>query len=246
MERTLPSRPDRGDRVPPARRIRRIVTGVGMIGFSALLIPQGIVDPTDAASFREAAVQHPDALYVAGLLLLASAALTFPAIGGILHQARDRGALAADVGAGFAALGALGHAALGIMYLIMRSLAGGDAEAMHAFEDRINADMPVGVVGLVLLLSFGIGVTLLAWAAWRAGIIGWWGPVTITVVVVAHNVVPDDVSAAMATIALVMIAVVFGWLGVRTIRLTDAEWEAPSDPPIPLAARRPQVPTHPA
>ena len=62
MERTVNSRPGRTDRVPGVRRIRRIATGLGMIGFTALLIPQGIVDPTDASSFRDAAVQQPVAL----------------------------------------------------------------------------------------------------------------------------------------------------------------------------------------
>ena len=246
MERTVNNRPDHTARVPWARRIRRIATGFGMIGFSALLIPQGIVDPTDASSFRDASVHQPVALYVSGLLLLASALLTFPAICGILHQARDRGALVADIGAGFAALGALGHAALGIIYLIMRSMGDGDAAAMIAFEERFNSDVPVGVVGLTLLLSFGIGIALLAWAAWRAGLIGVWGPVVITAVVVAHMVLPDDLPSVVPTIALGMIAVVFGWLGVRTTRLSDAEWETRSGGPTTIAVDRPktEAPTH--
>ena len=244
MEHTVNSRPGHTDRVPGVRRIRRITTGLGMIGFSALLIPQGIVDPTDGSSFRDAAVRQPVALYVSGLLLLASALLTFPAICGILHQARDRGALVAELGAGFAALGALGHAALGIIYLIMRSLAGGDATAMRTFEERLNSDVPVGAVGLTLLLSFGIGIALLAWAAWRAGIIGVWGPAVITAVVVAHGVLPEDLPSAVSVTALGLIAVVFGWLGVRTTRLSDAEWEAHSGAPTTIAGDRPKAPTH--
>jgi len=244
MERTVNIRPGHTDRVPGVRRIRRIATGLGMIGFTALLIPQGIVDPTDASSFQDAAVGQPGALYVSGLLLLASSLLTFPAIGGILHQARDRGALVADIGAVLGALGALGHAALGFLYLIMRSLAGGDTTAMRTFEERFNSDVPVGVVGLTLLLSFGIGIALLAWAAWRAGIIGIWGPAAITAVVVAHNVLPDDVPSAVSSTALGLIAVVFGWLGVRTTRLSDAEWEAHSGAPTTIADDRPKAPTH--
>ena len=244
MERTVNSRPSHTYRIPWVRRIRRIATGLGMIGFTALLIPQGIVDPTDATSFLDAAVRQPVALFVSGLLLLASALLTFPAICGILHQARDRGALVADIGAGFAALGALGHAALGIIYLIMRSLGGGDAAAMIAFEERFNSDVPVGVVDLTLLLSYGIGIALLAWAAWRAGLIGVWGPVVITAVVVAHSVLPDDLPSAVPAIALGSIAVVFGWLGVRTTRLSDAEWEADDRAPTTNASDRPEVPTH--
>ena len=235
MERTVDSRPGRTDRIQGIRRIRRITTGLGMIGFTALLIPQGIVDPTDASSFLDAAVRQPVALYVSGLLLLASAVLTFPAICGILHQAWNRGALVAHIGAGFAALGALGHAALGTIYLIMRSLAGGDDSAMRTFEERFNTDVPVGVVGLTLLLSFGIGIALLAWAAWRAGLIGVWGPVAITAVVVAHIVLPDDLPSAVPATALSLIALVFGWLGVRVIRLSDAEWLAQCCAPTKFA-----------
>lgn len=235
MHPIVSDRPAHPDRVPPARRVRRVAAGVGLIGFSVLLVPQGIVDPTGSATFREAAEQHPDALYWSALLLLASALLTFPAISGILHQARDRGALIADIGAGFAALGALGHAALGVIYLVMRSLAGGDPAAMAGVEERFTADVPVGVVGLILLVSFGIGITLLAWASWRAGIIGRWGPVLITVVVVAHQVLPE-VPGAVSAIALAVIAVVFGRLGVRALALTDAAWEARGGAPTPVAA----------
>jgi hypothetical protein len=160
------------------------------------------------------------------------------------HIVLDRGALVADIGAVFAALGALGHAALGIIYLIMRSLGGGDATAMRTFEERFNSDVPVGVVGLTLLLSFGIGIALLAWAAWRAGIIGVWGPAVITAVVVAHNVLPEDLPSVVPATALGLIAVVYGWFGVRTTRLSDAEWEAHSGAPNTIAGDRSKAPTH--
>jgi hypothetical protein len=217
----------RTDRVPPARRIRRMTAGLCLIGFPALLIPQAIVDPTDSSTFQDAAVRHPDALFISGLLLLGSALLTFPAIGGILHQARDRGALLADIGAVFAALGALGHAVLSMIYLLMRSTAGGDPAAMLAFEERFDADDALTAVGLVLLVSFGVGLALLAWAAWRSGIVGLWGPVLITAVVLAHNVLPENLPALVSVVAIGVITAVFGWIGVRTIGLSDDEWEAP-------------------
>ena len=89
-----------------------------------------------------------------------------------------------------------------------------------------------------------IGIALLAWAAWRAGLIGVWGPVVITAVVVAHMVLPDDLPSVVPAIALGLIAVVFGWLGVRTTRLSDAEWETHSGGPTSIADDRPKAPTH--
>ena len=119
---------------------------------------------------------HPNELLYSALLLLASAVMTVPAIGGILHQARDRGARLAEFGAFFTLLGALGHTALAVIYLVMRAMAGGDAAEMAAFEARFNSDPALGIVAMTLILSFGVGLTLLAWSAWRAGIVGWWAP----------------------------------------------------------------------
>src|SRR6476661_8709555 len=102
------------------RGVRRITAGIGLIGFPALLVVQGLVETSDDAGFYAAALTHPNELLYSALLLLASAVMTVPAIGGILHQARDRGSRLAEFGAFFTLLGALGHTALAVMYLVMR------------------------------------------------------------------------------------------------------------------------------
>lgn len=217
-----------------ARRLRRIVAGLGLLGFGLLLVAQDPLDPTDGAGFYDAAVGRPGLMTASALTLLASAVLTVPAIGGIIHQARDRGSLLAHLGGLFTLLGALGHMGLATVYLVMRSLAGGDPAQMRAFEDRLNADAAL-VVFFILLTSFGIGMALLVWAAWRAGLIGWWAAALITVVVLVHNVLPDDPPAAVGLAMLGAIAVVFGRLGVRTLRLSDTDW----DPAPQRAAQAP-------
>jgi Domain of unknown function (DUF4386) len=193
----------------------RRTTGAALIGFSAMLLVEDRLDPTSGVSFYEAATTHPGLLTASALSLLASAVLTVPAIAGIVAQARDRGAVLARLGGFFALLGALGHTALAVLYLMMRSLAGGDRAQMVAFEDRINADTSLGIIATVMLLSFGVGLALLAWAAWRAGMIGWWGPAVVTAVVVAHGVLPDDLPPVIPFTALAALAAVFGRLGVR-------------------------------
>jgi len=213
-----------------SRGIRRIAAGIGLIGFPALLVVEGLIDPTDDTTFFAASLSHPDALAYSALLLLASAVFTIPAIGGILHMARDRGAVLADLGAVFTVLGAMGHTALAVIYLLLRSLDAGRPAEMIAFEDRINADPWLTAVGLALLVSFGLGLTLLSWAAWRAGLMGWWGPAVITGVVLVHNFYPDDVPMIVGIAALGAIAVVFGWLGTRLLVMSDDEWDAAMTP----------------
>ncbi|MDP4501969.1 hypothetical protein [Nonomuraea turcica] len=207
-----------------ARRPRRITAGLGLLGFAALLVIQDPLDPTGAAGFYDASIRHPGLLTASALMLLASAVLTVPAIGAVIHQARDRGSLLAHLGGLFTLLGALGHMGLATVYLVMRSLAGGDPGQMRAFEDRLNSDAAL-MIFVVLLTSFGIGIALLSWAAWRAGLIGWWAPAMITAVAIAHNALPDDPPMPVQLAALGVIAVVFGRLGVRTLRLSDTDWD---------------------
>ena len=210
----------------------RRIAGVGLIGFSALLLVEDRLDPTSGVSFYEAATTRPGLLTASALSLLGSAVLTVPAIAGIISSARDRGAVLARVGGLFALLGALGHTALAVVYLMMRSLTGGDRAQMVAFEDRINADTSLGIIAMVMLLSFGVGLALLAWAVWRAGMIGWWGPAVVTAVVVAHGVLPDDLPSVIPFTALAALAAVFGWLGVRLLT-TPAGERSPA--PVRLA-----------
>jgi hypothetical protein len=210
----------------PTRRVRRLTAGIALLGFPAALLVEALVDPSSGGTgetYLAAATDQPGALTAAAVALVVSAALTPPAVAGILHQARDRGAALANAGAVFAVLGALAHMGIATVALVALGLPGGDPAQMIAFVDRMNDRPEVGAVVLPLVLSFGLGVALLAWAAWRAGLVGWWGPALVTAVVVAHTALPE-VSPAVEFAGLTAIAVVFGWLGVQVLRLPDRAW----------------------
>jgi len=211
----------------PARRLRRYTCGAALILFPALLVVEGPLDPAPGGSgevMYRAATEHAAALTASAVLLLVSGMLMVPAAAAVLHQARDRGSVLADIGAVLAVLGGFGHAAISVFYLIALGLAGGDRAEMAAYVDRVNESAALGFVAFPLILCFGLGVGVLAWAAWRSGAIGWWGPAVVTAVVVAHLVLPID-SAVIELVGLGALAVVFGWLGVRVLRMTDAEWD---------------------
>ena len=74
-----------------------------------------------------------------------------------------------------------------------------------------------------MILSFALGVLAMAWAAWRTGLIGWWGPLAVTAVVILHEALPASLPS-IDIAALGVLTVVFGYLGIRTARLSDAEW----------------------
>ncbi|TFV74293.1 hypothetical protein E4P39_12395 [Blastococcus sp. CT_GayMR19] len=212
---------------PLSRRVRRIAAGGSLILFSAVLIPQALLDPAEGGTgevMYRAATEHSAALTVSAVLLIVSAVLMAPAAAGVLHQARDRGAGLADVGAALAVLGGFGYFGIALFYVVSLSLAGGDEAEMIAFIDRLNESAVLGAVAFPLILCFGLGVALLPWAAWRAGAVGVWAPALATVAVLVGQGLPfsNDVTVLATVSALV---VVFVHLGVRVLRMTDAEWD---------------------
>jgi hypothetical protein len=50
---------------------------------------------------------------------------------------------------------------------------------MAAYIDRVNATPVINAVAFPLILCFALAVLTMAWAAWRAGLIGWWGPAVV-------------------------------------------------------------------
>ena len=223
---------------PTARRLRRCTAGAALVLFPALLVPEAVLDPTGTGSGAElfaAATEQRGALIASTVLLLVSGILMAPAAAGVLHQARDRGAALADTGAVLAVLGGFGHAGIAMFYILGSALAGGDRTEMVAFVDRLNASPELGFVVFPLILSFGLGVLILSWAAWRAGAAHWWVPAVVTVAVLVEEVLPFRTTAVTVAV-LVAVTVAFGHLGVRVLRMTDAEWDGV---PTPVRAEAP-------
>jgi hypothetical protein len=215
-----------------ARRMRRYTSGAALVLFPALLVPQAVIDPTGHGTGEEmftAATEHAGTMAASAVLLLVSGILMAPAIAGILHQARDRGAALANTGAALAALGGFGHAGIAMFYLMGTALAGGDEAEMVAYIERLNASAVLGLVAFPLILCFALGILVLPWAAWRAGAVHWWVPVLGTVAVLVEELLPFR-SNTITIVVLVAVTVAFGAIGLRVLRMGDAEWDGVGTP----------------
>lgn len=224
---------------PVSRRLRRCTTGAALILFPVLMAVETSFDPaltgTGEVMYR-AATEHAGALAGSGLLLLVIGLLMTPAGLGVLHQARDRGAGLANVGAVLAVLAGLRFSGIGIFYLLSLSLADGDRTEMVAYVERINSGPVFGVLVITLAVCAHLSLIVLPWAAWRAGLVGLWGPVLATGVVLVHFVLPTNLVYEFATFGALI--AVFGYLGVRILRMSDAEWDgvrtwARAEAPVP-------------
>lgn len=224
-----------------ARRLRRYTAGAALILFPALLVVQAPIDPATGGTGEvmfTAATEHRGALTASALLLIVSGMLMVPAVLGIVRQARDRGAGLANLGAVLGVLGAFGHFAIALFYIVALALPGGDRAEMVAYVDRLNASPVLGAVVFPLILCFGLGVVVVAWAAWRAGLVGIWGPASVTAVVLVHNLLPFQPPTVLTVVLLVVLTVVFGHLGVRILRTGDAAWDGAPAAAAPRVSAR--------
>lgn len=206
--------------------VRRIFSGFSLMAFPALLVVNEVVDPAEGGTGRvmyEAATDHRAALLVAAATLILSALFNFPAIVAIVRQSRDRGARLANAGAFFAVLGAAGHVCIGLFYIISSALPGGDEQEMINFIERLNDSAALGLSVFPMILGFALGVLLLPWAAYRAGLIGIWGPIVTTIAFVVHGVLPSGLPLT-GFAANVAVFAVFGFLGYRILTTSDREW----------------------
>lgn len=211
----------------PARRLRRIVAGTALVAFPVVLVVQEFTNPLregDGADFHDVARDSRGALVTSLLLMMLAGALMAPAVSGVLHQARDRGAALANAGAVFLVLGGLGLFAEGVIWVTATALPGGDPAEMAAYFDRLTESSLTGAVWMTLMLSFGLGLLMLPWATWRAGAVPVWVPALATVAVVAEFGLPFH-STASEIAVFTALTVAYGTIGLRVLRMTDAEWD---------------------
>jgi hypothetical protein len=216
----------------PARRLRRYAAGAALITFPVLLIAQEFTNPLtegSGADFYEVTTGSSGALVPSMLLLMTTGLLMAPAASGVLHQARDRGAALANAGAALLVLGGLALFGEGVIYMAASGLPGGDPTEMAAYWDRLGESAVVGTVSTSLLLCFGLGAAILPWAALRAGAVHWWVPALTTVALLAEFGLPVH-STATELVVFVALAAAYGAIGLRVLRMTDAEWNGVRTP----------------
>ncbi|MBC7309906.1 MAG: hypothetical protein H5T81_07780 [Tetrasphaera sp.] len=215
---------------PPSNRseaVRRWTCGLALIMFPALLLGQAVITPDDGGgeAMYAAATEHRSALLLSATLLIVSGILMAPAAAGILSLARRRGSIMAIVGAVLAVPGGTGHIALGYFYIMSAALPGGDRGEMIAYVDRIGASSALMIFVFPLLLCFGLAVIAMPWAAYRAGAVGRWAPITAAVAFLIHEGLPPEVEFQdlIGIVVLAVLTVVHGYLGLIVLRARRVE-----------------------
>ena len=213
---------------------RKRVSGAGLIGFPLAGLIAALIDAdegtdTAASELYSIAASHGDAILVAALVFIVSAILTVPAVGGIVHLVRDRGVTLAHIGGALVVLGAFGHMGYATWQLTLSQISHAPAQAeLIAFLDRQQSVMTPAL--LPLLIALPVGVLLLVIALRRARVVPRWF-LTATIATFAFDVVLNSTAVADTKLPIVVVwaAVtgLFGFLGVRVLQMSDADWTSP-------------------
>jgi hypothetical protein len=240
---SVPTAPARrmADRPPGSLAgVRKTVAGVGLVGAAVTGLVSALVGTdegtsTSAADLYAIAARHSGALTASAIVFAASAVLMIPALGGMLHQLRGRGARLGGIGAAFWVLGAFGHLGYAIWELMIARIPHQpDRSAMIAYLDRASM---VTTVLLPLLLSVVVGMLLLVGALWRAGRVPLW-VLVLVVAGIAFELGAETVNWQSKIVPVVSwgcAAVVFGYIGARVLTMPRAEWEALGRGELPAA-----------
>src|SRR4051794_23649726 len=106
-----------------AGRLSRIPTAACLVAFPVLLVAESAFDAVNGTGLSAylAATTHPERLFAAALLIIASACTNIPAAYGVARWARVRAPRLSASATGAASLGAIGHAGIGFVYLMLLS-----------------------------------------------------------------------------------------------------------------------------
>jgi hypothetical protein len=190
---------------------------VGLIG--ALLTPRftgGFGDELAAIS------EYPERWLISTFLTLLSFFLLIPAVLGIVHLLRERAVVLGHIGAGLVLLGLYFHAAVIGYSLVEVPLTASGIERARtiAFTEQMYNNAAFTMV-LLPFLSFYLGSIILAVALWRARVAPLWIAFVIVLALLTEFFGPEALSPALMFLLLL---VGFGWVGLKVLRMADAEW----------------------
>jgi hypothetical protein len=213
--------------VAPATRFRRLAIGTAGVS-GGLLTAAGFATTVweigeGTQAYHDSLVANPFRSQVAALLLHFGYFGIVPVLLALGIMTRSRWTGVGNVGLGLSMGGALALPGLLVTdfydIAIRQSL---PAEQAAAVSDAAAALPLAGFVGGPLIMALFVGMTVLGFAAWRAGFFHWMFVPLVAVSFVVPFVTPIGAVQGIsqgAFLALFMIAA-----GVAAFRMTDEEW----------------------
>jgi hypothetical protein len=218
------------------RRIRRLFSGTCLAAGPALFFLGILVRPAgsdDTGNQLLAYVRgNGTAVQVSDLMLIVAVLLLVPAFVGAMHVLRNRTPLLGYLGGGLATVGFVClFGMITVDGVALEMARHGSAAGMGAVLDQApNHDLLLWMLTMVFVAGHIVGTTLLGIALFRARFVPVWAAVAVAVSQPLHFVAHGIDSKPLDVVAFALFAAGLATLGVRLLRMRDAEWEAqPAD-----------------
>ncbi|MFN2536846.1 MAG: hypothetical protein ABR549_01670 [Mycobacteriales bacterium] len=210
-------------------RFRRRSSGVSLILFPLSMLGAALAQPAlgdKPAQVYDVAAAHPGRIAASVAIGLPGVALWVVGIVGAVHLVRRRGAVLSHIGGGLALLGAVAHAMMATLLLVLLALPrAGDRSQLVPAVDRIASH--VFPVAMPLLALGGIGVLLLAFALRRAGQVSRGVPVLVLLGFISEFVPWPGTTGDV--VLWLFVGAGLGLVGRRVLTMADVDWTDPQE-----------------
>jgi hypothetical protein len=217
-------------KITDANNFRRTVVGLCLIAAPLFLLLASLNEPNPgggAAGLVQAIAEHPGQAQAHSLAFIISSIFFVPALIGLLYLIRDRGVVLGHIGVGLALIGAVGRAVwLGFQIVLLGFIQSGiDREQLSAVVE--GGPPNVGFVTVLLMSAGGtfLGMIILAIGLWRGRVAPLWVAVCIIAAIVWVSTPPLFMIMPQVDVGGALLLVGLGWIGLKVLRMSDADWE---------------------
>ncbi len=210
---------------------RRTLAGVCLITQPFLNLISVAISPRQSTNASEQLAMisaHPTRFLIANLLDLLWLFLLIPAVLGLVHLLRTRGALLGHIGGGFVLAGAVGVAAYRGVNLAQLQVAQSGLNQEQVLAAFGQASLGSIVVMLISAIGLFIGYAVLAVGLWRTRVAPRWasGLIVAFLVVDIVGLAAAGGNKGVLLVAHTLFLVGQGWIGVKVLAMSDAQWRA--------------------
>lgn len=216
-------------KITDANNFRRTMVGLCLIIAPLLLLLGDIIHPAGAegaVGLLNIMAEHPGRVETASLLTIFSTVFFVPALVGLLYLIRDRGVVLGHIGVGLALIGIVGHAVFAGFQVVLLGFiqSGVDREQLSTILGSGPLNVGFVIVMLMFLGGFFLGLILLSISLWRSRVAPLWVAACIIAAIVWVST-PLGTIMLQADIGGALVLIGLGWIGLKILRMSDADWE---------------------
>jgi hypothetical protein len=228
------------------RNFGRTLTGLCLILGPLLYLVAQIVGPDvdDDDKVKELAdvAAHKGAYLTSAVIFLVAALVTVVSMVGVIHLFRGRRVTLGQVAGGLLLIGntvIVGFYAFSTVEYEMVNQSGLDRQQMAKLLDKGQEAASGAPLFILFLLGIVLGLILLSIASWRRRVVPVWAAAAIAATAVV-GFIAESKGVQAASFALLLVG--FGTLGLKVLGMSDEEWDAPRDRPLPPSGEGPVEP----